>query len=238
MTTGKRGRPAIKPHIKALIYDKALNTTTPRQALAVELKHLITEMGEIPPSEETIMRHISSARNNRKSPLDEPWNLSTLRDNPIVAEAIPAVLKVWIYHQGELMDSTSDGSGDVPLFTIREARWAERLYKVLEDIPTLALWTFIYAKIERICEVLDIKKLSTAIFDVIILEESTNQGIEPKLYNSIFKRLSEHDQAFKSQAMVLLLLCSQYFEGKLTEKELDSLVSAPDKLLLYLQHLK
>jgi hypothetical protein len=116
----KRGRPRMKPTIKRLIYSKAIkDKETPRLALAVELKNLIEEMGENPPSEETMIRLISQVRNHPISPLDEDWwQLSSLAEYNISAEVVPLVMSIL---------------EEIEYLTIREVLWIGRLYKVVES---------------------------------------------------------------------------------------------------------
>jgi hypothetical protein len=122
------GRHPIKPSIKKLIFEKALKDKhTPREALAVELKKLIEEMYETPPSHETMIKLISKARNKPESPLDKPWSTATLDKYPIPAEALPTILKLWVW--------IAENVGDK--FTIREALWASRLYTVIGNIVEL-----------------------------------------------------------------------------------------------------
>ena len=121
----KRGRPKIKSVVKRTIYSHALKyKNTPRLALAVEIQHLLEEMGEIVPSEETIIKLISQARNNPDSPIDETWSLGSILEYPIPADALPMVMSIY---ERRLMQ----GDGDEYL-TIREALWVARLYKLIE----------------------------------------------------------------------------------------------------------
>ncbi len=121
----KRGRPKIRPVVKKTIYSHALkNKNTPRQALAVELRHLIEEMGELVPSEETIIKLISQARNNPDSPIDAGWSLGALSEYPIPTDALPMVMSIW--ERRITQDDTDE------YLTIREALWVARLYKLIE----------------------------------------------------------------------------------------------------------
>ena len=140
----KKGRPGIKPHIRQLIYSKALETKTPRFALAVELTNLIEKMDEIPPAEETIMRLISEARNHPNSPLDKPWSVVTLGEYEIPPEALPPVLKMAIHFRQK----------EKRPMTIREARWAARLSS-LHDLRKLSLLIQEYAYAEKVVEIMN-----------------------------------------------------------------------------------
>lgn len=131
----KRGRPAIKPHVKKLIYAKARqNKEIPRAALAVELRNLIEEMGEVPLAEETIIKLISQARNHPEHPFDELWSLGSLVEYPIPSEAMPAVMSAYkkaLAENGEL--------------TIREAQWIARFYKIIDPPDLVWDWAWAYA---------------------------------------------------------------------------------------------
>lgn len=131
--------------------------------------------------------------------VDKPWGLSTLEKYPIAAEALPSVLKVWIFHQDEFVNSLSDEDRNVYFFTIREAKWAAQLYKILEDIPSLTAFAFTYARIERVLEVSGITTLGTAVFDMLLYSKLTNRQLEPELVTNIFDRLSEHDKKLTSK---------------------------------------
>jgi len=121
----KRGRPKIKPAVKKTIYSHALKyKNTPRQALAVELRHLIEEMGELVPSEETIIKLISQARNNPDSPIDDTWSLGTLSEYPIPTDALPMVMSI---RSRRIWQRDAD-----EYLTIREALWVARIYKLIE----------------------------------------------------------------------------------------------------------
>ena len=139
----KRGRPGIKPHIKQLICAKALqNKAIPRLALAVELKNLIEEMGEIPPTEETMTKLISQARNHPVSECDTLWSLGSLAEHPIPPEAMPAVMSAYkkaLAENGEL--------------TIREAQWIARLYKIIDSPDLVWDWAWAYAMDEWLAEI-------------------------------------------------------------------------------------
>ena len=141
----KRGRPGIKPIIKRLIYAKALeNRDIPRLALAVELKNLIEEMYEVPPTEETMIKLISKARNHPASPLDEPWSPGSLAKYEMSPEALPAVM--WVYEK-HLREE------EQPL-TIRQAMWIARLYKVVDVSNHLEDLAILYANREHFGELL------------------------------------------------------------------------------------
>jgi len=139
--SAKRGRPPIKPHIKQLIYAQALQyKNIPRFALAVDLKKLIEEMGEVSPTEETMMKLISESRNHPVSDLDSPWSLGCLAKYDIPPEALPIV--IWIYEK-RLREEEQH-------FTIREVLWIARLHKVIDDPIFLERFASAYALRDKI----------------------------------------------------------------------------------------
>lgn len=155
----KRGRKAIKPSIKNLIFAKALKDKgMPRLALAIELRNLIEEMGEIPPTEETIMRLISKARNHPASPLDEPWSIGTLAEYDITPEAFPKIVEIQNLRRNV----------EKPL-TIREAKWVGRLYTLSSNLTELDALSTYYSMREISSEISGIP-CDTLSVDNFVLE--------------------------------------------------------------------
>lgn len=76
--------------------------------------------------------------------MQEPWNLSTLDKYPIPPESIPSVLDIWRY---------SVNLGE-PL-TIRQAKWASRLYTKITDTTELWLYACNYANEELLSLISD-----------------------------------------------------------------------------------
>lgn len=68
------------------------------------------------------------------------WNMATLEKHPLPTEAMPIVLKV---------QSRGEHFGR---FTIRQAIWIARLYKVISDIALLDDISWHYALHEKICQ--------------------------------------------------------------------------------------
>jgi len=184
MTT-KRGRPGIKPHVRQLIYVKALENKTPRLALAVELKNLIEEMGELPPSEETMMRLISEARNHPNSPLDEPWSMATVNNYPIPPDVLPIVLVLSVHMR------------EFQTFTIRHAKWAARLCKITNKWPELARMVLKYSTSEIIHEIakssfdsteLDLESYTLSTQKEISDKQKKGMASERKVGDALFSR--------------------------------------------------
>ena len=165
MNKEKRQRaPRIKPTVKRLIAEEATRyPNKPRLALAIDLRDSIGRMGEISPSEETLVKMISGARRNKDDLLDIPWHLGTLEDNPLSPEAIRHVL---------LLQGWVKTNNEQPL-TIRRVLWASRLYPVVchkkikeQDLQNLWCISGGYAWYERIC------KISDTDFDTTVLDEA------------------------------------------------------------------
>lgn len=177
MKKNKRGRPSIKPFIKILISEKATtDRKMPRLALAVELKQLIEEIGEVPPTEETIIQMISKSRRVDHYPEDDPWSLATLEQYPLAPEAIPSVLKVWVYHEEHYWEEVSEEKEPGMQFSIRDAKWAARLYSAIKDIKLLTIAAVNYAFFERVAKTLDLVFDSTEL-DLMIYSYITGEKV-------------------------------------------------------------
>ena len=187
MTT-KRGRPGIKPHIRQLICVKALENKTPRLALAIELKNLIEEMGELPPSEETMMRLISEARNHPNSPLDEPWSVATLDDYPIPPDVLPVVLELSVHMR------------EFQTFTIRNAKWAARICRTTTKWIELAKMVLKYSATEMIHEITKSSFDSTEL-DLELYTLSTQKEISDKQKNKMFSGSKVGDAMFSREVI-------------------------------------
>ena len=120
-----------------------VNRTEPRDSVAERIETYLEDKEPVP-SRDTLNKMISSARNN-PDPKDKPWSLLTLSDYDIAAEALPTVFELWAYALGEYKN---------PL-TIREIKWAARLYRIIEDdLEGLLLLSIQYAAYEKSIELL------------------------------------------------------------------------------------
>ena len=92
----KRGGLRISREVKTLIISQAIHDskTMPRRALAVRLQELIQRMGEVSPTEDTLVRMISAARNQQPSELERPWSIGACSQYGIPAEIVPLLIKV------------------------------------------------------------------------------------------------------------------------------------------------
>ena len=190
MNRKKRERiPRIKPSIRQLIVSEATRyREKPRLALASKLKDTIERMGEASPSEETMLKIISEARNKEKSPVDNPWYLGTMKDYPLPPEVIPYLFLVQSFIEKfvenhplairavvQFLDKLGNPPPDTPL-TIRQAIWISRLYstidisklrkekdKTLAAVYFLWCWATAYSALEFNCHISNVDFDSTKL---------------------------------------------------------------------------
>ncbi len=139
--------------IRRLITVRATSSNTKREELAQEVLAEIEERypQEIPPTEETIIKMISKARNHEPSPLDKPWhlgevnNLRKLEIPDISAEAVKRIREIQ-----KLLSNT----GRRPI-TIRQAKWISLFHLLTPDNRTLYVISGFYSDYELACSVSD-----------------------------------------------------------------------------------
>jgi hypothetical protein len=85
-------------------------------------------MGEISPTEDTLARLISEARNKQPSELDQPWSIGANTQHNIPPDVIPILISIQRFCK---TNQRKDSPGEI---TIREARWFARLCPVAEPI--------------------------------------------------------------------------------------------------------
>jgi hypothetical protein len=131
MNRRRPGRgPKISNEVRRLIIGEAIHDSKnmPRRALAVRLQDLIEKMGEISPTEDTLAKMISEARNKQPSELDRPWSIGACTQYNIPPDIIPILISL---QKLKASDGKEGMSGKV---TIREAKWVTRLYPVAEPV--------------------------------------------------------------------------------------------------------
>ncbi len=131
MEREKTGRgPNISNEVKRLIIGQAIHDSKnmPRRALAIRLQDLIEKMGEISPTEETLIRMISEARNQQTSELDQPWSIGACTQYNIPPDIISVLIRL------QKLKASRDKEGLLGEITIREAQWVTRLYPVAEPL--------------------------------------------------------------------------------------------------------
>ena len=175
MEKEKTGRgPNISNEVRQLIISQAIHDSKnmPRRALAVRLQDLIEKMGQISPTEETLMRMISEARNRQPSELDQLWSIGVCAQYNISPDIIPVLIR---------MQQLRARSGFKVLqqeLTIREARWFARLHPVVETLTRkqfpydpemrlrfLSLIVSAYVQRERVSELMNERPPDTSELD-------------------------------------------------------------------------
>jgi hypothetical protein len=174
MNRRRPGRgPKIPNEVRQLIISQAIydSKTMPRRALAVRLQELIERMGEVSPTEDTLARMISEARNKQPNELEKPWSIGACAQYNIPSDVIPVLIKI------QKLKAVEDKEGSLGEITIREARWIARLYPAAEPlISKLAfgddrrlLWLLFiadnYAQRERVSEQINEQYPNTSDLD-------------------------------------------------------------------------
>jgi len=192
----RKNRPkAISGNAKKLITQYSLqDVNQPREIVANILRREIRQSGERPPTQETLKRAISKARNQPESPLDKPWHLGLLtkiRDHleyQISPETIPLLLEVL---EKQKMFTRHRG------ITIRQALWISRLQKVVIDKDDLWEIAWHYAFNERISEISG-TEFNTSNYDNLLFKpkalleyfRESRQGISYEKYKAVFGQVT------------------------------------------------
>ena len=181
----------ISREVRSLIIDQAIHDSKamPRRALAVRLQDLIQRMGEVSPTEDTLARMISGARNQQPSELERPWSVGACSQYNIPADIVPVLIKVKQSRAREMKDL------DLPVIklTIREARWFARLrpivealtkmrypFDVEESLRYLQYVVTLYAEKEQVSEILNEQYPDTSKLDEILLvnEDLSHEALD------------------------------------------------------------
>ncbi len=131
MVSKRTGRgPKISNEVRQLIISQAIHDskTMPRRALAVRLQELIERMGEVSPTEDTLARMISEARNKQPSELEKQWSIGACAYYNIPPDITPILIKI------QKLKAAEDKDSSPVIITIREARWVARLYPAAEPL--------------------------------------------------------------------------------------------------------
>jgi len=120
--------PKISNEVRRLIIGQAIHDSKnmPRRALAVRLQDLIEKMGEISPTEDTLVKLISEARNQQPIDLDQPWSIGACAQYNIPPDIIPVLISL------QKFKTPSGKECSLGQITIREAQWVARLYPSAE----------------------------------------------------------------------------------------------------------
>lgn len=183
MERERTGRgPNISSEVRRLIIGQAIHDSKnmPRRALAVRLQELIEEMGEVSPTEETLIRMVSEARNKQASELDQPWSIGACAQYNIPPDIVPVLVKL------QKLKASSDKESQPGEITIREAQWVARLYPVAEPVINKAfinddgrLWLLSiivssYVQRERVSEQMNEQHPNTSDLDRLYF---ANEGL-------------------------------------------------------------
>jgi hypothetical protein len=202
MEREKTGRgPNISKEVRQLIISQAVHDSKnmPRRALAVRLQDLIEKMGEISPTEETLIRMISDARNRQPSELDLPWSIGVCEQYNIPPEIIPVLIKEQQLRARSEFKVLQQG------ITIREARWFARLYPAMEALTRkqfpldpeerlrfMPLIVSCYAQRERVSELMNEPYLDTSELDrIFFIDEDLSSDA---LFEAWWSTRSEREQ--------------------------------------------
>ncbi|MFC2035270.1 hypothetical protein ACFLUJ_04000 [Chloroflexota bacterium] len=223
MNSKKRGRPPIQPSIKALIYTKAQNTKTPREALAVELTELIEKMGEVPPTEETMIKRISEARNLPTDPQDEPWALGTIFEYPIASDSLPAVFKVLSLFV-DWNEKRKDENNLI--FSIRQAKWVGILAHIIKEGEPLSSMTY--------TDVSDLYRMACRYAEVERLNKFLGKGTDTRGLDTTFVHWLRGELEYRQEDEVIspeFLASMQTRESKTPMKQLWEEMNMPQKVI-------
>jgi hypothetical protein len=134
----RRGRPAISQDVMDFMEDRIYaDMAQPEwqqvKVLAYQIHEALKEAKQKHskyskwkiPAVSTIKKKISETR-EAPNPEEQPWDILRLGDKeyPIPSEAIPLILRLWVGKREQLGR----------YLTVREARWAGRLYALAKDV--------------------------------------------------------------------------------------------------------
>jgi hypothetical protein len=198
MNKKKPGRgPKISNEVRRLIISQAIHDSKnmPRRALAVRLQDLIEKMGEISPTEDTLARMISEARNQQPSEIDQLWSIGASACHEIPADIIPILVKLQKLRAGKV--------GALGEITIREAKWASLLYQAAKPITDKlfideegSLWLFslivsAYAQRERVSEQMNEQYPKTSDFDKLYFANEDLENSQEAWWSTFPPRLQQ-----------------------------------------------
>ena len=177
MNTERSGRGSqITKDVRRLIISQAAHDARnmPRWTLATRLKEMIEKLGYKPPTDETLVKMISEARNKQPREIEKPWSIGACSYYNIPHDLIPLLIKIQ-----KLKAEYGDNKDVSTVLTVREARWMARLYNVAEplirDLPDAKesglLWLdFIassYIQRERVSEQMNEQYPDTTDLDML-----------------------------------------------------------------------
>jgi len=231
MNKKRPGRgPKISNEVRRLIISQAIHESKnmPRRALAVHLQDIIERMGEVSPTEDTLIRMISEARNQQPSPLDQPWSIGTSARYEIPAEIIPLLVKLQKLMAGK--------AGALREITIREAKWASLLYQAAKPITDKlfideegSLWLFslivsAYAQRERVSEQMSEQYPKTSDLDKLYFDNEDLENSQEAWWGTFPPRLQQAIANVLEERRALALRNLEKKRGRsLTDEETETI---------------
>ncbi|MBN2074212.1 MAG: hypothetical protein JW762_01545 [Dehalococcoidales bacterium] len=190
MARGRKRNTTIELYIQQYVHDPE-NQDKTREQLAVEMSnHIEDVMGLRAPTDETLIKKISEARNRPASIQDKAWSMATLDDYPIAPDVLPRVFSIW----KQLQDRNEQ-------LTIRQAKWAARLSGFNEPDDWLIIWVQAYSETEKLHEIIkrdfetfDIDRLFAGLPPVNIGIALNKKEIKAAGFESIYNEWLEHNK--------------------------------------------
>lgn len=190
----------IKPSVKKIIISNALNSREkPRLQLASELKEIIEHMGENSPTEETMIKMISDARNQGPNPLDAPWHLG-FTQREISLESIPYIFAVQSYA----------GIKEFGSISARQAGWISHFrgfYKMpMSESETFDLFRIsgYYATREIVSEIAGFPEFDTTELDSALRQGKLMDMIQADIMSMVKQTGSLYSKATDRRDKALL----------------------------------
>lgn len=125
-------RERLKKHVRNRVATEGLRWS--EDLIEEEVENLL-------PGLNTIRTYLNEIDIDQHRPIDSPWHMGTLKEHPLLIEAIPVVLSV--LNSPEISYTV----------TIRQALWISRLYTVVKQPELLHKIAWHYAFNERINEI-------------------------------------------------------------------------------------
>ncbi len=211
------------PAIRQLIWSYALSSDMNREDLAEEILIVIKQNHpkEIPPKIETIIRHISKARNSKRSLLDEPWTLGACRDYPVdfPVSSLPLLIK-YKSLQFQHISEEPDLKLHFNSFSIRKAKWIVRLQPIIQDIFQFSDFLDEYSVVSNVAEgyshaEFTSESMGEKTFDTQILDEALCSHDIQGIFSVGLGQLIKTDSICKGDCNSCKY--EPAFEGKLSE---------------------
>ena len=190
-----RKGPNITPEVEALIatvYDKHPKWKAPR--VRVEVEFILRERDKSSPERWPSLSKVQKvlaivrrkAQENLENPLsvDKPWSISTWDECPFSSEALPSILRLWVYKRERYGHTLSK----------RCAKWAARLYP-LEDKLGLVLFAFFVDQLaiaERMYEMSGRRLVTAEAYEAFLAFSTAPEQIT---IDRVRELLAERDQA-------------------------------------------